>query len=244
MSRARRRGRRRAQANLPVVVLALVLLVAATGIALAAATDAREAAERDAAERNAAVSIADRLVAADGPTTRRRNVLDREATADLTAKTVENAVPETRDHAIRIRLRVRVRSDGGTERAVRTLLERGDVRDGTTVRRVAAVAASTEDRERVHVPENGTSIAVPSNATVASVRVVSGNVTTVRADGRVVLHRPDGLEGTARLDLPRRDRSTLAFEGLGVLEVTIEVESRSAATLEVTVDERPGGDRG
>ncbi|MFA9515645.1 hypothetical protein ACERIT_00235 [Halopenitus sp. H-Gu1] len=229
-------GDRRAQANLPVLVVALVLLVAATGIALAVATDARASAERDSIERSAAVSIADRLVAADGPTTRRRNVLDRTETAGLTIETVEETVPAATDQAIRLRLRSRSDDEGDT---VQMLLERGDVRGGTTIRRIVSLAATTEESNRVHVPENGTSIAIPGNATGASVRTVSGNVTTVRADGRVVLHRPGGLEGTARVDLPRRARSRLAFEGLGILEVTIERESRSTAVLEVTVDERP-----
>jgi hypothetical protein len=235
-------GRKRAQANLPVVVVALVLLVSATGIALAAATDAREAAERDVVERSVAVSIADRLVAADGPTTRRRNVLDPERAESLTVDAVTEAVPETRDRAVRIRLRVRTDEDAGNEdagdREVRTLVERGDVRGGTTVRRVASLAERSEASERVHVPENGTSMTTPSNATDATVRVVSGNVTTVRANARVVLHNPDGLAGVTSVDLPRHARSTLAFEGLGVLEVAIATESRSAVIVEVTVGAR------
>jgi len=73
---------RRGQANLPILAVALVLLTGVTAAGVAVAEGALASADRDAGERRAAATAADGLVAADGPASRRENVLDRAVGGD------------------------------------------------------------------------------------------------------------------------------------------------------------------
>jgi len=114
----------RAQANLLVVAVALVVLTAVTGTAVAMAEGALVTAERDSAERATTVAVAERLVAASSPVTRRANVLDREAAMTLTAGDLERLVPELDGRPVSVRI-------GG-----RTVVDRGDATGGTTIRRL------------------------------------------------------------------------------------------------------------
>ncbi|WP_157744225.1 DUF7263 family protein [Halopenitus persicus] len=225
--------RARAQAAFPTLVVALVILTSATVLAVSVADEARTAAERDGVTRGAAVTLADVLVDPEGPTTRRRNVLDREATLALSAETVENAVPAVRGRAFRIR----IAGDAVAELPVeeRTILERGSVRGGERTSRIAVLAHSENRTHRVHV-DGETTREASAAARTATVRIVSGNVTAVRVNDRVVLHRPDGIRGSATVDLPRGRAATVAFTGIGVVEVRIEHERRTPVVLRVTVD--------
>ncbi|QHS17091.1 DUF7263 family protein [Halopenitus persicus] len=230
------RGRRkpdRAQAALPALVVAIVILASATVLAVSVADEARTAAERNGVTRGAAVTLADVLVGPEGPTTRRRNVLDREATLALSVGTVEDAVPAVRGRAFRIRIGGDAVSEWPVEE--RTILERGSIRGGERASRIALLARSENRTDRVHV-DGETTREVSATARTAAVRVVSGNVTTVRVDDRMMLRRPDGLRGSATIDLPRGRAATVAFEGIGVVEMRIERERRTPVVVRVTVD--------
>ena len=80
----------RAQANLPALAVALLVVSTTTGLAVVIADGAFASAQRDAAERATATAIADRLTAPDSPTTERRNVLNR---SRLTAAVLADVVP-------------------------------------------------------------------------------------------------------------------------------------------------------
>jgi hypothetical protein len=223
----------RAQAAFPALVVAIVILASATVLAVSVADEARTAAERDGVSRGTAVTLADVLVGQEGPTTRRRNVLDRNATLALSAETVEDAVPAVRGRAIRIRLGGDAVADLTIED--RTILARGSIRGGERASRLALLARSENRTDRVHV--NGeTTREMPTTARTAAVRIASGNVTTVRVNDRVTLHRPDGIEGSATIDLSRRGAATVTFEGIGVVEMRIERERRTPVVIRVTVD--------
>ncbi|WP_430505239.1 DUF7263 family protein [Haloparvum sp. PAK95] len=214
--------RTRAQANLLVVAVALVVLTAVTGTAVAMAEGALVTAERDSAERATTVAVAERLVAADSPVTRRTNVLDREAAMSLTAGDLERLVPELAGRAVRVRI-------GGV-----AVVDRGDPTGGTTIRRLGLLA--TTDTWAGTVPAGGESLTVPRRTDRITV-TPSGDVETVRVDGRVVLHDPDGLDRKATVNVSRYD--TLAVTAAGEGNVTVEAtpETTEKALIVVTVDD-------
>ncbi|MFB6234412.1 MAG: hypothetical protein ABEH81_04695 [Halopenitus sp.] len=214
--------RGRAQANLLVVAVALVVLTAVTGTAVAMAEGALVTAERDSAERATTVAVAERLVAASSPVTRRANVLDREAAMALTADDLERLVPELAGRAVSVRI-------GGE-----TVVDRGDPTGGTTIRRLALLA--TDDTWSGTLTAGGEALTVPRRTDRITV-TPSGDVETVRVDGRVVLHDPDGLDGEATVNVSRYD--TLAVTAVGDGNVTVEAtpETTEKALIVVTVDD-------
>lgn len=214
---------KRAQANLPVVAVALVVLTAVTGTAIAMAEGALVSADRDAAERAAAVAAADGLVAADASVTRRANVVDREALADLTPTDVEAVAPAVVGKDLRVRVGDRV------------ILERGSPTGGTTVRRIALLA--TTDRWSEELATDGDSLTLPRRTTTVTIREVEGDVHTVRVDGRIVLHDPDGIDGETTVDVSRYETIRVTAEGEGAsVTVVATPETTEKALLEVTVD--------
>jgi len=72
----------RAQANLPALAIALLLVVASVAAAVGLAGSAFAGADTDPAEDRLAASTADRLVAAGGPLAVRANVLSGAAGAN------------------------------------------------------------------------------------------------------------------------------------------------------------------
>jgi hypothetical protein len=221
---------RRAQANLVALAAALVALTTVSTVAVVVADGALADATRDPVERQRANAIADRLVAADGDLAVRENVLDDSALEDLDADALRDlaGVPADAD--------VQVRVDGETVAAT------GGVTDGTTVRRVALVvdrAPTTvtpgfDGRDQVTLPRRTPWIAI-------DVAPSAGGVTTVRANGRVVLHDPEGLAaGRYRVSVSRRVTPTLAFAGddldTGAVDVTYAPASSRKVVVEVTVD--------
>ncbi|MFB6167565.1 MAG: hypothetical protein ABEJ43_01835 [Haloferacaceae archaeon] len=219
---------RRGQSNLLSVAVAVVLLVTATGLAVAVADDALVRADRDPVARHAAAATADRLVANASPTTRRANVLRGARAANLTAADVDALSPPARGYPLVVRL------DG------RTLLARGSPA-GPTVRRHVRVART--ERVRATYVANGTRIAVPAGVDRVDVRVRSGantTLSTLRADGRIVLHDPNGLAGTATVRLSPYGPTTLRAPTTGNATVRVaydRVRTRPA-TLEVRVGAR------
>jgi hypothetical protein len=218
----------RAQSNLLSVAVAVVVLVAATGLAVAVADDALVRADREPVARHAATATADRLVANASPTTRRANVLRGARVQNLTAADVDALAPPARGYPLVVRL------DG------RTLVARGSpggprVRRHVRVDRTERVAATYE--------ANGTRITVPGGVDRVDLRLRSGpntTLTTVRADGRVVLHDPGGLAGAATVRLSSRGPTTLRAptDGNATVRVAYDRVRTRPATLEVRVGAR------
>jgi hypothetical protein len=218
----------RAQSNLLSVAVAVVLLVTATGLSVAVADDALVRADRDPLARHAAAATADRLVATGSPTTRRANVLRGARVANLTAANVDALAPPARGSPLAVRL------DG------RTLVARGSPA-GPTVRRHVRVARTERVTETYEA--GGTRVVVPAGVDRVDVRVRSGpntTLSTVRADGRPVLHDPDGLAGAATVRLSPRGPTTLraSTAGNATVRVAYDRVRTRPATLEVRVGAR------
>ncbi|AEN06756.1 hypothetical protein [Halolamina sp.] len=215
----------RGQANLASLAIALVALVSATTLGLVVADGALANADREPLERRAAVAAADRVVTAPG-TTVRPNVLDREAMQTVGGGALDDLAPPVEGRAVRLRL-----DD-------ETLFERGDPIGGTTVQRIVLVAESTT-RTRTVTVEDGGSHTLPRRTThVELVFATDSTVETVRLNGRVVLHDPDGLRGRFSVRASRYETATLAFEGgSGDVEIVSYPLQTRKATLRVTVDD-------
>lgn len=220
---------RRGQANLIALGAALLALTTATGLGLALADAALSGADRQPLDRAAAEGTADRLVAAEAPTTRRANVLNESAIERLTVTRLETMVPAVDGRAVRVRL------DG--ER----LLQRGTPDDGVTVRRVVLVAEKTTATRSVDLGESATTT-LPRRTERVRLGIDSGDnttVVTVRTDDRVALHDPDGLSGNVTVPASRYETTTVAFEmrgdGDGTVAVTYYPTQASKAVLEVSI---------
>jgi len=218
----------RAQANLVALAVALVLLTAAVGVALAATSGAFVAADSEPRDRAAARGVADRLVAAGGPLADRPNVLNASVVADLDAGALHAAVPATRNRAVRVTLNGSV------------VAETGDAAGGATVRRVVLLERTEAFTRRPALGQNGTLRLAPTAS--ATVRLdAAANVTALWAAGRQVRHDPAGLVGTFDLALDRAGPTRLRVNGTGpvppgAMTVTTRPWSTETAVLAVTVD--------
>lgn len=215
-------GGRRGQANLLVVAVALVVLTAVTGTAVAMAEGALLTAERDSAERATSVAVGERLVAADSPVTRRANVLDREAAMALSVTDLESLVPELAGRAVRVRI-------GDS-----TVVERGTPTGGTTVRRLGLLA-TTDSWSGTLRADGGETLTVPRRTDRITV-TTTGGVETVRVDGRVVLHDPAGIDGATEVTVSRYDTLAVTAAGNGTVTVEASPETTEKALIVVTVD--------
>jgi hypothetical protein len=215
----------RAQANLPALAAALLLVGASVGVAVALAGGAFAAADTDPRDTRLASSLAERLVAPEGPLSVRANVLSRTAVGDASG----DLCPGDAD--------CRIRLNG------ETVASRGDPGRGETMRRIVLVADGERRTLDAGLPGED-AVTLPrrtSNATVRLDPPAGTQVRTVRANGRVVLHDPAGLEGSYDLALSRYDTVTLAVDatrdlGADALTVDYRVETTNKAVLEVTVD--------
>jgi hypothetical protein len=215
----------RGQANLPALAVALLLVGASVGVAVGLAGGAFAAADTDPRDARLASSLAERLVAADGPLSKRANVLSLAAVENTSG----GVCPGDAD--------CRVRLDGETVAA------RGDPSRGETIRRVVLVADAESRTIDPGLPGED-AVTLPRRTANATVRVApptGTRVTTVRANGRVVLHDPGGLDGSYDLSLSRYDTVTLAVDanrdlGAATLAVDYRVETTTKAVLRVTVD--------
>ncbi|MFB6127880.1 MAG: hypothetical protein ABEJ79_11385 [Halolamina sp.] len=213
----------RAQANLLALVLALAALTAATGLAVVVADGALGTAQRDTVERRAATAAADRLVAADAPTTRRANVLDAATVSNLTVDRAVRLAPPLSGRAFRVRV------------AGETVLQRG-APTGPTARRLV-LAAATEPRTRTLNLSTATELVVPLRTDRLRIAIADASVETVQANGAVLLHDPGGV-GNATVSVPRERTTRLSFETDGeggVVRVTYWPERTEKGLLEVTV---------
>lgn len=218
----------RGQTNMMSLAIALVLLVGAAGTAIAVANGALAAAERDPAERNAATDLADRLVSLDTPHVRRENVLDREEMLKLDVSDAESMAPDITDRAFRVRL------DG------QTLLERGEPSGGVRIERLVLLASDDQRSYRLDLNEDD-AVTLPRRADELRMNVTSDNGTTVsaiRINDRIVLHDPNGLDGSASVSVPWTAtlRVTVDADGTdATVEVTATPETTAKARLEVIV---------
>lgn len=225
---------RRGQANLPVLAVALILLTTVTAVSVALADGALAGAERDPGDRRVASAVAERLVAADSPTTTRPNVLNASAVARLDAERLDRLAPPTQTASVRVRL------------GDRTLVTRGTPSGGVTVRRVVLVAERTATTRTLDLTTS-TTLTVPRRTSRITVDVDTADTTTVRtlrANDRVVLHDEGGLgepaDGPTTVRTSRYETTTLSFEATespeGTVTVTFYPTETTKAVLEVTAD--------
>ncbi|MFC7156311.1 hypothetical protein ACFQPA_12745 [Halomarina halobia] len=219
----------RGQANLPALAVALLVLTTTTSLGLLVADGAFAGAGRDPAERRAAVALGERLVSAESPLTARPNVLRSRNLSALDAARLDEAFPVAKGRDVRLRV-------GGE-----TVVQRGDPTGGTTVRRIVLV----QRRQSVTLPATaGDAVTLPRRSPRATLllRPPEGTtVRTVRANGRVVLHDPSGLEGRFDIALSRFETTRLRFEHDGPLprgsaRVAYYPARTTKAELVVTVD--------
>lgn len=212
----------RAQANLPALAVALLVVTTVAGLSMTVADTAFASAERDAVDRATADAVAERLLAADGPVADRRNVLNA---SRLEPQTIGKIVPRHVDD-------VRVAVDG------EVVYERGDPTGAPTVRRIGVLA----DRQTVTLepPFRFGAATLPRRSPRAVIAVDGdADVETVRANDRVVLHDSDGIDGPRGFPLSRYETTTLRLSGnwsAGDVTVTYFPRRTRKARLEVTVD--------
>lgn len=231
MSPDRDDGERRAQASLPALAVALLILSSVTVLSLAVADGVLASADREPRDRHVAASIADRLVAEDGPVAVRANVLDGAELAVLNASVLERRFPVADGAAV------------GVTVGDRRIVDDMDVRDGTTVRRIVAVRRT--DRRSITPPFGGRkAVTLPRRTATATIDLdppANTTIRSVRANGRVLLANPSGLDGQYDVELSRFETARLEFVGPGPLHrgnVTVgyPAERTNREVLAVTVD--------
>lgn len=224
-------GDRRAQASLPALALALLILTSVTVLSLAVADGVLASADREPRDRHVASSLADRLVAADGPVAARTNVLREAELAALNASSLPRLFPVTDGAAVSVTV------------GDRRIVEDSDARDGTTVRRIVTVRRT--DRRSITPPFGGPkAVTLPrrtGTATIALDPPANTTIRSVRANARVLLEDPSGLDGQYDVELSRFETARLHFAGPGPLyrgnvTVAYPVERTNREVLQVTVD--------
>jgi hypothetical protein len=227
-----RRATDRAQTNLVVLGVALLLVTTVAGVSLAVADGALAGADREPLDRRAAVAVADRLVADDAPNTTRGNVLNNSSIQSLTAGDVDRLAPSAQGRPLRITL-----DD-------RTLVERGDPTEGVTIRRVVLVS-DRATRDRGVALSDTDSVTLPRRTPRVTLRLTPNattTVTTVRANGRVVLYNTSGLSGEYTVTTSRFETTRFTFaagdEPGGSVTLDYYPAETRKAVLEVTVGDR------
>jgi len=221
----------RAQTSLPGLGIAFLLLTAAVFVGLVAAEGSLGSTDRAALDRQAAVGLSERLTADRAPLTTRPNVLNESQLGSLDAAALRSTYGLAADAAVRVEL------EG------RTLAAAGDPREGRTVRRVVLV--ETHQRRTLTPTFTGSRrVTIPRRTDRVLLSITPPPGTTVgevRADNRVVLRDPDGLDGTYDVAVSPYETTTLRFEATGDLDrgsvrVVYFPERTRPAELEVTVD--------
>lgn len=221
----------RGQANLPALAVALLVLTAVVGASLTIADGAYASADREPEQRRLAVTLAERLVSPESPTTTRANVLNGTVLESLDADRLDDDFPFVNGSAVRIRV-------GGE-----TVVERGDIAGGATIRRIVLVEKRTAVTIEPPLSAPNYTTTLPRRTARAVIHVEvppATEVQTVRANGRVVLHDPDGLAGDLPVRLSRFETTRLRFDVDGPLPpgsvgVTYYPGNTTKAVVEVTV---------
>lgn len=221
----------RGQTTLPTVGLALVVLVAVGSLVVVAGDAVVDDADRQALDRQAAVALSDRLVEPGGGIADRPNVLNESRLSRLDPVYVTDRLGLAEDRDVRIRL------------GERELVSSGSPTGGVSFERIVLVERETTTaRSPRLVPGRG--ITVPRRVGRAWVELSPPAGTTVRgvrADGGVVLHDDDGLDGTFAVNVSRFETTRLTVDAVGPLpagSVTLRFHPpvTRKAILEVTVD--------
>jgi hypothetical protein len=214
------RWNERGQANLLALAVSLLVLTMTVGFCLVLIDGAYQSADRDPGERQVAVALAERLVSEESPLTSRSNVLNATRVKMLAPSRFNRTYPVASGVDIHVRL-------GGE-----TIVKQGDTTGGTTIRRVVLI----ERRQSVTLPFRGDMLTLPRRSTRATITISDTTVTTVRANDRVVLYDPDGLQGTFEIDLSRYETTTVRIEPAGTATVTYYPAQTTKAELVVTID--------
>lgn len=218
----------RAQANLPALAVALLVVTTTTGLAVTVADGAFAGSSRDASERRTAVALAARLVSPGSPLTDRANVVNRSAAATFDRDDLDALAPG--------RQAVEIALSGAT------LAIRGAPTGGTTFRRVVLVERRAARTVEPMIHENRTTLPRRTPRIRLVLQPPPGTtVGTVRANERVILHNTTGLHGTFSVRVSRFETTTLSFNASGPLprgsvRLTYYPARTTKATLEVTVD--------
>jgi hypothetical protein len=228
---SRRASSTRGQANLPAFAIAVLVVVSTATLSLLVVDGAFVAADRDPLEQTRAAGLASRLVAETSPLTVRRNVVNGSQTAALD-DALDAAFPVADGAEVRVTLGDAV------------LVERGDPTGGATVRRLVVVATPTARTIEPAFSGSDPAVTLPRRAPAVDLTVdplPGTTVRAVRANGRVVLYDPGGLDGDYTVDISPLETVTLRFDADAPLHpgsVSLEyrpVETRKAV-LAVTVD--------
>jgi hypothetical protein len=214
------RWNQRGQANLLALAVSLLVLTMTVGFCLVLIDGAYQSADREPGERQVAVALAERLVSEESSLTSRSNVLNATRVEMLTPSRFNRTYPVASGVDIHVRL--------GSE----TIVKKGDTTGGTTIRRVVLI----ERRQSVTLPVRGDTLTLPRRSTRATITISDSTITTVRANDRVVLYDPDGLQGTFEIDLSRYETTTLRIEPAGTATVTYHPAQTTKAELVVTID--------
>lgn len=215
------RTQTRGQATLVAFAVAVTLVVATVGVTLALADGAFASATREPADGRLAASTADRLTAADSLLTDRANVLNASRVDRLTADRLVARLPALANASFRVRL------------GDRTLVERGSLTDGATVRRITLLARETP-RTRTVAAEEG--IALPRRTDRVRLDFRNASVQTVRANDRVIAHDPGGLDGIVTAAVSRGQTIRLTFAGTGTVTLRTYPTQTRKLRLVVSVD--------
>lgn len=217
--------------TLPALAVALLVLTATVVVGVVAADAALSGADRGALDRQVAAGLADHLVRDDAPVTRRANVLNATRLSKLSIADLQGRYGLPRDAAVRLTL-----DD-------RSLVARGSPSEGATVERLVVVERrETQTLEPTF--ERSRSVTLPRRSPTATLRLQpppNTTLRTVRANGRVRLHDPSGLDGTYELSLSTVETARFHFDATGPLSNdSVSIRYRPAITekarLGVTVD--------
>ena len=221
----------RAQMNLPALGVALLIVTAVAGMSLGIADGAYRRADREPGERRVAVALSERLVSGENPYTARANVVNGTRLDRLNAARLAAAFPVVEGHDVRLRL------------GDRTLVATGPIGDAATIRRLVLVRSMEPRTVRISQgPDHATTVPRRTERVTLDVDPPGGTrVTTVRANGRVVLRNESGLEGRFDVRVSRLDTAELTFDAEGPLPprsvaVTYYPAETSKAVLAVSVD--------
>lgn len=221
----------RAQTTLPVLGVALVLISAVSLIAVQAGSSSIERASAPTLDRATAIALSERLVTNRTELTVRPNVLDRRVFDRVDERFLHENLAVSPDTAVSIRV------------GNRSLLERGDVSDGSSFERIV-LTRSAQERERRPRIDAGAAVTIPRRVSAVNLTLTpapNASVRRVLAGDRVVLANESGLRGRYRVEISRFVTSVLTFDAVGALDrgdvvLRYRTPRTRKAGLVVTVD--------
>jgi hypothetical protein len=222
----------RGQANLLALAAALVVVTAATSIALLIAGGATDARTGDPEEAALASGITDRLLAADGPLARSDGTLNTTLIERFDGDDLQALLPADSDAVVRVRLGDRI------------IASTGDTPEGTQVTslvRVVQYQPVTRYPDLVANDSQSSRYVLRAAGWInVSINESAGTVHTVWVDDRMVLHDLNGINGTHRISIASDGEYDVRFGATHVDEEIVRLRTvrREAlvSRLVVTVD--------